>query len=173
MEIFLDEKAVLLLRSARLSEPEVRLTVATIKINNDLERIGDLTVNIAERLLALSALRQAGIPRDVAAMTKPVRDMLTSSITAIRERDLEAAAHVLETDAVVDRYRDQLFMSLTETMSSDPQHVPVDIHFILISRHLERIADHATNIAEDVIYWLRGIDVRHGQGFETSQWPHP
>jgi phosphate transport system protein len=168
MEIIIDEHAVKLLRSADLSDADVRLIVATIKINNDLERMGDLAVNIGQRVLALAPLEGVENPVELEPMTIAVRAMVSKSLGALIYRNVELANEVLESDDVVDCYRDQVFERLLAGMAEDPAQVAPNIHFVLATRHLERIADHSTNISEDILFWLRGLDVRHGRARESG-----
>jgi phosphate transport system protein len=171
MEIIIDEHAVRLLRRNNLTDPDVRLIVATLKINNDLERMGDLAVNIGQRVLALAPLEGTQNPPELEPMTVAVRAMVTKSLGALIYRNVTLANEVLESDDVVDRYRDQIFERLLAGMTRDSSQVAPNIHFVLATRHVERIADHTTNIAEDILFWLRGLDVRHGRGCEQSEPP--
>ena len=163
MEILIDEHAVRLLRSPGMPDEELRLVVATLKITNDLERIGDLAVNIGERVISLAQMPHPGLPSELPPMAAAVRAMLSESLGALIFRNVVLAGEVLESDGVVDRYHDQIFERLLVEMTHDPVHVAPDLQFVLATRYLERIADHATNIAEDIIFWLRGLDVRHGR----------
>jgi phosphate transport system protein len=97
-------------------------------------------------------------------MTVAVRAMVSKSLGALIFRNAAMAAQVLESDDLVDQYRDRIFEQLLEQMTRQTAQVVPSMQFILATRHLERIADHATNIAEDIIYWVRGLDVRHGRG---------
>ena len=97
-------------------------------------------------------------------MAEAVRSMVSRSLGALIFRNAELAAQVLECDDVVDQYRDRIFEHLLQRMTQDVSLVTPDLQFVLATRHLERIADHATNIAEDIIFWVRGLDVRHGRG---------
>ena len=171
MEIIIDEHAVRLLRRGNLGDTDIRLIVATLKINNDLERMGDLAVNIGQRVLALAPLEGTQNPPELEPMTVAVRAMVTKSLGALIYRNVTLANEVLESDDVVDRYRDQIFERLLAGMTRDSSQVAPNIHFVLAIRHLERIADHTTNIAEDILFWLRGLDVRHGRGREQSEPP--
>src|SRR6201987_4615037 len=163
MEIVIDEHAIRLLREGGLADTDVRLIVATLKINNDLERMGDLAVNISERAIALAAMGPVDIPTDLEPMTTAVRAMVSKCLGALIYQNVDLATQVLESDDVVDQYRDQVFESLLAGMTKDSSLAAPNLHFVLASRHLERIADHATNIAEDVLFWVRGLEVRHGR----------
>ena len=163
MEILIDEHAIRMLRQPNLVDTEVRLIVATLKINNDLERMGDLAVNLSERAISLAGMDEVQSPVQLEPMTTAVRAMVSKCLGALIYQNVDLATQVLESDDVVDQYRDQLFEALLAGMTQDPALAPPNLHFVLASRHLERIADHATNIAEDVLFWVRGLEVRHGR----------
>ena len=164
MEIVIDEQAIRLLRQGSLPEEELRLIVAALKLNNDLERIGDLAVNLAERVVSLREMPNAQVPEELSPMASAVRAMVSRSLGALISRNVEMATTVLESDDAVDTYRDRIFKRQLERMTGEPGLVGPGLQFVLATRHLERIADHATNIAEDIIFWIRGLDVRHGRG---------
>ena len=164
MEIVIDEHAIRLLRRGSFSDDEMRLIVAALKIANDLERIGDLAVNLAECVISLRELPNAQLPEELSPMTSAVRAMVSKSLGALIFRNVEMAGQVLQSDDVVDQYRDRIFDQLMQGMTKQATLVSPGMQFILATRHLERIADHATNIAEDIIFWVRGLDVRHGRG---------
>src|ERR1700722_5992364 len=168
MEIVIDEHAIRLLRRGAFSDDEMRLIVAALKITNDLERIGDLAVNLAERVTTLREMPGSRPPEELEAMTVAVRAMVAKSLGALIFRNPIMASQVLESDDLVDQYRDRIFEQLLEQMTKQTAQVVPSMQFVLATRHLERIADHATNIAEDIIYWVRGLDVRHGRGLGTS-----
>src|SRR6516164_9351053 len=155
MEIVIDEHAIRLLRRASFSDDEMRLIVAALKITNDLERIGDLAVNLAERVISLREMAAAELPDELAPMATAVRAMVSKSLGALIFRNVEMATQVLESDDVVDQYRDRIFEQLLQKMTQQASLVSPGLQFILATRHLERIADHATNIAEDIIFWVR------------------
>src|SRR5579862_3334380 len=163
MEILIDDHAVRMLRTGLLDDEEIRRVVASQKIANDLERIGDLAVNISERVISLAGMNVKETPCELAPMSGAVRGMLGRSLGALIFRNVVLAGEVLESDDVVDRYRDQIFEHLLTRMTEDPGQAAPQLQFILATRYLERIADHSTNIAEDIIFWVRGLDVRHGR----------
>src|SRR6202142_1747813 len=174
MEIVIDEHAIRLLRRGSFSDDEMRLIVAALKITNDLERIGDIAVNVAERVISLRELPDAELPEELAPMASAVRAMVSKSLGALIFRNVEMATQVLESDDVVDQYRDRIFERLLQSMTQEPAAVGPGLQFVLATRHLERIADHATNIAEDIIFWVRGLDVRHGRaGFQLEELNYP
>lgn len=164
MEIVIDEHAIRLLRRGSFSDDEMRLIVAALKITNDLERIGDLAVNLAERVISLREMADTELPEELAPMAAVVRAMVSKSLGALIFRNTDLATQVLESDDVVDQYRDRIFEKLLKCMTQQATLVSPGLQFVLATRHLERIADHATNIAEDIIFWVRGLDVRHGRG---------
>jgi phosphate transport system protein len=171
MEIVIDEHAIRLLRRGSFSDDEMRLIVAALKITNDLERIGDLAVNLAEGAVSLREMPGARIPEELAPMAVAVRAMVSKSLGALIFRNVEMATQVLESDDVVDQYRDRIFENLLASMNQQAALISSGMQFILATRHLERIADHATNIAEDIIFWVRGLDVRHGRGLAVLPEP--
>ncbi|GAC1668347.1 MAG: phosphate signaling complex protein PhoU [Candidatus Acidiferrum sp.] len=164
MEMIIDEHAVGLLRRRAFSDDETRLIVAVLKINNDLERIGDLAVNLAQCVISLREMAGAEIPEELTPMASVVRAMVSKSLGALIFHNVDLATQVLESDDMVDRYRDRIFEQLLQRMTCEPIRVSSGLQYVLATRHLERIADHATNIAEDIIFWVRGLDVRHGRG---------
>ncbi len=168
MEIMIDEHAIRLLRRGSFNDDEMRLIVAALKITNDLERIGDIAVSLAERVMTLREMPGAQPPEELGPMVEAVRSMVSRSLGALIFRNAEMAAQVLESDDVVDQYRDRIFENLLQHMTTDVALVSPGMQFVLATRHLERIADHATNIAEDIIFWVRGLDVRHGRGLAAS-----
>ncbi len=163
MEILIDEHAVRMLRQGNLSDADVRLIVATLKINNDLERMGDLAVNLSERAVSLAGMGEIPIPSEIEPMTSAVRAMVSKCLGALIYKNVDLATQVLESDDVVDQFRDQVFEKLLAGIADNPANAAPNLHYVLASRHLERIADHATNIAEDILFWVRGLEVRHGR----------
>ena len=168
LEMVIDEHAVRLLRENSLSELEIRQVVATLKITNDLERMGDLSVGLAERLITLSEMPVVYEPPELAPMVQAVGAMVNKSLGALSFRNVALASQVLESDDVVDRYRDMIFEGLMARISEQPTQAAPTLQMVLVSRYLERMADHATNIAEDIIFWVRGLDVRHGRGKDAT-----
>ena len=139
---------------------DLRLLVASIKINSDLERIGDQAVSIALRARSLLNQPQLKPLIDIPRMATIVQEMVRNSLDAFVRQDPELARKVIDSDDEVDNLRDQVFRELLTYMMGDTATIPRALDLILISRNLERIADHATNIAEDVIYIVKGEDVR-------------
>lgn len=163
MEMVIDEHAIRILRERNLTEADVRQVVATLKVNNDLERMGDLAVNLAERAISLSGMGATENPPELEPMAGAVRAMVSRCLGALIYQNAELAVQVLESDDAVDRFRDRVFESLLAGISANPTQAAPNLQFVLASRHLERIADHATNISEDILFWVRGLEVRHGR----------
>ncbi len=163
MEIVIDDHGVRLLRGGSLSPQEIRQVVATLKITNDLERMGDLAVNLAERIISLTEMHAVISPPELEPMVVAVRAMIKKSLGALIFRNVMLAGEVLESDDLVDRYRDDIFERLLDGMRQSPGDVAPNLQLVLATRYLERLADHATNIAADIIFWVRGLDVRHGR----------
>jgi phosphate transport system protein len=170
MEIIIDDHAIRLLAAANLPEDELRHIVATLKINNDLERMGDLAVNISQCVIKLAQLPRSEAPAELEPMSISVRAMVGRSLGALIYRNVTLANQVLESEEAVDAFRDQIFDRLLTAMKQDASGVAANVQFLLAARHMERIADHATNIAEDIVFWLRGLDIRHGR---ISLWNPP
>ena len=161
MEIIIDDHAVRQLRGGNLPEDEVRHIVATLKINNDLERMGDLAVNICQRVISLSQMPGVEPPAELEPMAASVRAMVGRCLGALIYRNLTLANEVLESEEAIDDFRDQIFEYLLSTMKQDSSLVAAHVQYMLATRNMERIADHTTNIAEDIVFWLRGLDIRH------------
>jgi phosphate transport system protein len=164
MEMIIDEHAVGMLRAGSLSSEEIRQVVAALKITNDLERMGDLAVNLAERIISLAEMRPIAPPPELEPMVAAVRAMIKKGLGSLIFKNVVLASEVLESDDLVDRYRDEIFERLLAGMRQCPSDAAANLQLVLASRYLERLADHSTNIAEDIIFWVRGLDVRHGRG---------
>jgi len=167
----IDQMVVDLLAMQQPMATDLRFVLAVLKINADLERVGDQAVNIAECAADLASHHASlDIPLDVPRMTTAVSAMVRRALEAFVDGKAEIAEAVLEMDNVVDRMKDEAFVRLTRKMAEDPAHTQQYLDALLVSRNLERIADHATNVAEDVIFWVRGDDVRHtGSGRPHNQ----
>ena len=157
----IDELAFDLLAMQQPMAVDLRFILAVTKINADLERVGDQAVNIAERVMDMINLPAVELPVDIARMSTAVSAMVRRSLESFIDGKAELAQAVLEMDNVVDRMRDEAFMVLVKTMNDRPETTRQALDALLVARNLERVADHATNIAEDVIFWVRGADVRH------------
>ena len=161
LHIEIDNRCFMLLALHQPVAADLRTIVSTVKINTDLERVGDLAVNIAE-----AAQRYAQHPPvkrliDIPQMARVAQSMLRDSLDAFVRRDTDLAEHVLNEDDKLDDLKTQIFRELLTYMLQDPSTIQPALDLILISRHLERIGDHATNIAEDVIFIVSAKDVRH------------
>ena len=163
LEIQVDDLATTLIVRESPVAGDMRFVVGAIKINTDLERMGDMAVGIVERSLA--AMRQPELPMDVSftEMGNLVESMVLTCLDAFVQRDAKLARTVLTSDDAVDKLRNTLTRQMVDLMKQDPARVERALDYILIARRLERIADHATNVAEDVIFMVKGIDVRHRQ----------
>src|SRR5574337_2022986 len=155
-----DERCFTLLALHQPMAGDLRFIAVAIKINSDIERIGDLAVNIAKTTLSLITQPLLTPLIDIPRMAQRCQEMVKKSLDAFVARDPELARIVIESDDAVDQLRDQVFRDLLNFMITDPTTVPRALDLVLISRYLERIADHATNIAEDVVYIVRGEDIR-------------
>jgi phosphate transport system protein len=164
----IDEMAVDLLAMQQPMATDLRFVLAVLKINSDLERVGDLAVNIAQRSLDIAQEPEVEIPVDIARMTTAVSTMVRRALESFLSGKAEVAQAVLEMDSIVDRMKDEAFVNLVAQMKSNPGQVRPYMDVLLITRSLERIADHATNIAEDVIFWVSGADVRHNVRFSQE-----
>ena len=162
MERDVDQTALDLLAMEQPMASDLRFILSVIKINADLERVGDQTVNIAQRLLDLISEPEVQLPVDIPRMAGSVTTMVQRALESFLDGKAEIAEAVLQMDNIVDRMKDEAFVVLVQRMVSEPSSARAALNVLLISRALERIADHATNIAEDVIFWVRGADVRHG-----------
>jgi phosphate transport system protein len=161
LEMELDEFCHSVLGRKQPAAVDLRFLVAVMKINGDLERIGDSAVNIAQSVEQLVDQPPLKPYIDLPHLSELVQTMVRQSLDAFVNRDTDLASSVLASDDAVDGLYKQLFRELLTYMIEDPRTVTRALHLLLISRNLERIADHATNIAEDVIYYVEGRDVRH------------
>lgn len=152
------------LKTLALYQPvaiDLRLIIAALKINNDLERIGDLAVNIAHKAAALAAEPPMEIPFDIGGMWDKTQGMLRDSLNALVNMDAGLAQEVCSRDDEVDRMKHQARVGMEEMIRRNPERVPSLLRLMAVSRNLERVADCAANIAEDVIYMVEGRIVRH------------
>jgi len=161
LEIEIDDLAVRLLALQQPMARDLRFLTAAIKINTDLERMGDLAVNIVERAVALMGRPPVTPMIDIPQLARTTESMVRKSLDAFVKREPELARSVLQSDDMVDRLRDSIHSELISFMQEDPESIPQALDLILVARHLERIADHATNIAEDTLFLVKGVDVRH------------
>jgi phosphate transport system protein len=161
IEMEIDGLATRLLALRQPVARDLRLLTAALKINTDLERIGDLAVHVAERSLSLMHHPLVKPMTDIPKMASLVQSMLLKCLDAFVQGDAELAHSVLLSDDEVDQLRDAVYAELLQIMQRDPSVLTAAIDLLFVARNLERIGDHATNIAEDVVFLVKGIDVRH------------
>lgn len=161
LHIEIDERCFKLLALHQPMAVDLRSIVSAVKINTDLERVGDLAINIAEA--ARRYIRQAPVKQliDIPRMATIAQTMLRDALDAYVRRDTTLAQAVLDEDDTLDALKTQVFRELLTYMLQDPHTIEPALDLILVSRHLERIGDHATNVAEDVIFMVSARDVRH------------
>ncbi len=160
-DLDIDEFATRLLALYQPMARDMRFLTAVIKMNGDLERMGDLAVNITERALSLMQEPPVKPLIDIPRMASLAEAMVRHSLDALVKRDEDLARNVLVSDDEVDRLRDAVYKELVTFMQEQSTTIPRAIDLMFIAHNLERIADHATNIAEDVLFLMKGIDVRH------------
>lgn len=161
MEIEIDEMAVRLLALEQPVATDLRLITSAIKINNDLERMGDLAYNVAERAVSLMHEPPVTALIDIPYMANLVESMVRKCLDAFVKKDSELARSVLVSDDAVDDLRTGIYKELVRYMEENPRSIRQCLDLIFVARNLERIGDHATNIAEDVLFLIEGVDVRH------------
>ena len=164
LEMEIDELCHTALARHQPTAVDLRFLVAAMKIDNDLERIGDSAVNIAEAALVLNTEPPLKPYIDLPRLSELTQKMVRESLDAFVQGNVELALDICGRDDQVDGLYKQLFRELLTYMIADPKTVNRALHLLLIARNLERIADHATNVAEDVIYYVEGRDIRHGTG---------
>jgi phosphate transport system protein len=161
MEIDVEEECLKILALHQPVAVDLRFIVAVLKMNSDLERIGDLAVNIAKGAKFLGSKEAVAFPFDLDSMSTRVQDMLKTCIDSLINLDKEQATKVLEMDDEIDDINREMYGRVEEEIMRNPGAADRLIRMMTVSRQLERIADHATNIAEDVIYMIDGDIVRH------------
>lgn len=161
LHIEIDQRCFTLLALYQPMAVDLRSIVAAVKINTDLERVGDLAINIVEA--ARQYVQHAPVKKliDIPRMATIAQTMLRDALDAFVRRDTAMAQGVLDQDDLLDELKTQIFRELITYMLQDPSTIEPALDLILISRHLERIGDHATNVAEDVIFMVSARDVRH------------
>jgi phosphate transport system protein len=157
----LDEMAYELLAKEQPMAIDLRFILAVIKINGDLERIGDQSMSIARRTKEILPLDEVDLPVDFPAMGEFAGQMIRTALQALLDGDARLADTVREMDDEIDRMNRRAHSDLLKLIEEKPQHTQQAMNGILVAKNLERIADHASNIATDVIFWVRGADVRH------------
>ena len=162
MELELDEECLEILALHQPVATDLRFIVGILKMNQDLERIGDMAANIARIAIDLRAADPVRVPEDYFTMARETVSMLHKTLDAFVNMDSAVAFEVLAEDDRIDLKKHQLHRDFEARVQAEPENRRALIHLFLVSRHLERIGDHATNIAEDVIYMVTGEIVRHG-----------
>ena len=160
-EVAIEEECLKVLALNQPVAGDLRFLVAILKINNDLERMGDLAVNIAERAMFLATREKPDVPLDLPLMAEKTKAMMKKSLDSLMKQDTTLAYEVLATDDEIDAMNREMYRQIQAAIRRKPEQLESFIHLLSCSRHLERIADHATNIAEDVIYMIDGVIVRH------------
>jgi phosphate transport system protein len=161
MEVQVEESCLKILALHQPVAIDLRFIIAVLKINNDLERVGDLAVNVAERAAFLATQPPVSISLDFQTMARKAQNMLKESLDALVNLSASQAHEVLAGDDEIDNMNRQMYVIIQQAIGARPDQTESLIHMLSASRHLERIADHATNIAEDVIYMIDGAIVRH------------
>jgi phosphate transport system protein len=161
MEVDIEEECLKILALYQPVAIDLRFIITALKINNDLERIGDLAVNLAERSTFLAGRQKIDLAFDFDAMTEKTQAMLRKSLDALVRMDSKLAYEVCAADDEIDAMDHQMHLKVQDAIHMRPDQIECLIHLLSASRHLERVADHATNIAEDVIYMIEGRIVRH------------
>jgi len=157
----IDEIALGMIALRQPTATDLRFISAAMKINTDLERIGDQAINIVEQAEKLVSVPPVKPLIDIPRMAEIAEEMLKAALDAFVQGDVELAYRTIERDDAVDQLKDQVFRELLTFMMADASTIARSMDLILVSRHLERIADHATNICEDVIFMVKAKDVRH------------
>ena len=163
MEVEVEEECLKILALHQPVAVDLRFLIAVIKINKDLERIGDQAVNIAERVDVIAKLDLSDFFFDYSSMGEKVQEMLKMSLDALVNMDYDLAYSVVMRDDEVDQIKSEAYDRIKQAMSKHPDKIGYLINLLLISRHLERLADHATNVAEEVIYLIEGEIIRHAE----------
>jgi len=161
MERDIDQAALDLLAMEQPMASDLRFILSVIRINADLERVGDAAKSISDRVRQMDQLPLAELPVDIPRMASLAEEMVRKSLQSFIEANAELARTVLTMDDAVDAMNRSAYKNLTRVMEEQSHLAPQALSALMISRSLERVADHATNIAEDVIFWVQGADVRH------------
>ena len=161
LHIDIDEICLEMIALRQPTAADLRFITAAMKINTDMERIGDQAINITERAEHLLTVPPVKPLIDIPRMADTAKEMLRDALDAFVNGNDELAYETIRKDDLVDQLKDQVFRELLTYMMSDPATIPRALDLILVSRHVERIADHATNICEDVIFMVKGKDIRH------------
>jgi phosphate transport system protein len=167
LEREIDQSALDLLAMEQPMAIDLRFILSVIKINADLERVGDAAKAIAERVRQIEKMTPVDLPVDIPRMSALAADMVRRSLQSFIDGDAELARAVMTMDDSVDAMNKAAYKALTKVMENESQIAPQALNALMISRALERVADHATNIAEDVIFWVEGDDVRHTKSIKA------
>jgi len=167
-ELEVEDKCLKILALHQPVAGDLRFIVGCIKVNNDLERMGDLAHNIAERASFLARKDPIEVTIDFGRMVERVRAMVSDSLDALVNLDTQLAREVCQRDEEVDQYNKQMFKRLETMMKEKPETIERAVQTMSVSRHLERIGDHATNIAEDIVYMVNGEVIRHSRGMQAQ-----
>ena len=160
-EVEIEEECLKILALHQPVAIDLRFIIAVLKINSDIERIGDLAVNVAERAAFLATQPKPDISFDFVGMARAAQAMLTKSLDALVNMSTELAQEVCVGDDAIDAMNREMYVKVQQAIRAHPEQIESLIHMLSAARHLERIADHATNIAEDIIYMIEGQIVRH------------
>jgi phosphate transport system protein len=169
MEREIDQAALDLLAMEQPMAGDLRFILSVIKINGELERVGNAAKSISERVSHMERMAPAELPVNIPKMATLASEMVRKCLQAFIEADAELARSVLTMDDAVDAMNKAAFKSLIKVMEEHSHLAPQALNALMISRSLERVADHATNIAEDVIFWVEGEDVRHHKSLNIVQ----
>ena len=172
LERDIDQAALDLLAMEQPMAIDLRFILSVIKINADLERVGDAAKAISDRVRSMDQMATADLPVDIPRMASLAADMVRRSLQSFIEADAQMALTVLTMDDAVDAMNRAAYKALTKVMAEESHLAPQALNALMISRNLERVADHSTNIAEDVIFWVQGDDVRHHKSLKTAPDPH-
>jgi phosphate transport system protein len=167
-EVRIEEECLKMLALHQPVAADLRRITTMMKVNNDLERIADLACNIAQRADSLCQFPEFPIPSGINEMATMITKMVRSSLDAFVHRDIELAKSVIEQDDPVDAKNVQVIEKLSQLMSEDTSKIVAALHCFSASRHLEQIADHAVSIAEDIIYMVEGVIIRHRQASQPK-----
>ncbi len=160
-EVRIEEECLKILALYQPVANDLRFVITVLKVNNDIERVGDLAVNIAERAIYLSTREMLTVTLDLPEMISDVITMLRGSLDALTQKDTKLARRIIAMDDKVDEANRKAFKVLQQLMHKNPNTIKRAVHLLSASRHLERIADLATNICEDVVYMVEGEVIRH------------
>ncbi|MGA7856301.1 MAG: phosphate signaling complex protein PhoU [Terracidiphilus sp.] len=169
LERDIDQSALDLLAMEQPMAIDLRFILGVIKINADLERVGDAAKSISDRVRNMEQMAVAELPVDIPRMATLAAEMVRKSLQSFIEADAEIARSVLRMDDAVDAMNRAAYKALTKVMEEQSHIAPQALNALMISRSLERVADHATNIAEDVIFWVQGDDVRHHKSIAAQK----